>query len=120
MQKMEFVRVLLVEKGVKPQLTNPYFYLWWKLLRIEAEPRVFESPFKLFFLQAIFGSVFWGGFMWLLFWQFEGFTTFQVYCSLFFGLFTGLCSALEVARARRKYGLSTLERWLEQNKLTEN
>ena len=120
MQKMEFVRVLLVEKGVKPQLTNPYFYLWWKLLRIEAKPRVFESPFKLFFLQAIFGSVFWGGFMWLLFWQFEGFTTFQVYCSLFFGLFTGSCSALEVARARRKYGLSTLERWLEQNKLTEN
>lgn len=58
MQKMEFVRVLLVEKGVKPQLTNPYFYLWWKLLRIEAKPRVFESPFKLFFLQAIFGSVF--------------------------------------------------------------
>ncbi|WP_146531863.1 DUF6404 family protein [Vibrio cyclitrophicus] len=120
MQKMEFVRVLLVEKGVKPQLTNPYFYLWWKLLRIEAKPRVFESPFKLLFLQAIFGSVFWGGFMWLLFWQFEGFTTFQVYCSLFFGLFTGSCSALEVARARRKFGLSTLERWLEQNKLTEN
>lgn len=115
MDKMEFVRTLLVEKGVSDRLTKPYPCLLHKWARLDMKPRVFESPLKLFALQSVLGAVFWGGFMWVFVWQFQEFSVSQVYASLFFGVFAGLFLAIEVARVRRKYGLTSLESWLKAN-----
>ncbi len=115
MNKMEFVRSLLVEKGISSRLAKPYPYLFYKLARLDMKPRVFESPLKLFVLQSVFGAVFWGGFMWLFIWQFQSFSVSQVYASLFFGVFTGLFLAIDVARGRKKHGLTNLDSWLKEN-----
>ncbi|EJL6343546.1 hypothetical protein NMR33_003594 [Vibrio cholerae] len=103
MNKMEFVRSLLIEKGISA--------------RLDMKPRVFESPLKLFVLQSVLGTVFWGGFMWLLVWQFQGFAASQVYASMFFGVITGLFLAVEVARIRRKHGVTDFDSWLKANGL---
>ncbi|ELY5145964.1 hypothetical protein SM738_004643 [Vibrio vulnificus] len=115
MNKMELVRSLLVEKGISSRLAKPYPYLFYKLARLDMKPRVFEGPLKLFVLQSVFGAVFWGGFMWLFIWQFQGFSVSQVYASLFFGVFTGLFLAIDVARGRKKHGLTNLDSWLKEN-----
>ncbi|MEI2565276.1 DUF6404 family protein [Vibrio metoecus] len=117
MNKMEFVRSLLIEKGISARLAKPYPYLFYKFARLDMKPRVFESPLKLFVLQSVLGTVFWGGFMWLLVWQFQGFVASQVYASMFFGVITGLFLAVEVARIRRKYGVTDFDSWLKANGL---
>ncbi|EKF9437082.1 hypothetical protein O1C18_002804 [Vibrio cholerae] len=60
MNKMEFVRSLLIEKGISARLAKPYPYLFYKFARLDMKPRVFESPLKLFVLQSVLGTVFWG------------------------------------------------------------
>ncbi|EKL23928.1 hypothetical protein VCHC61A2_3723, partial [Vibrio cholerae HC-61A2] len=47
---MEFVRSLLIEKGISARLAKPYPYLFYKFARLDMKPRVFESPLKLFVL----------------------------------------------------------------------
>lgn len=115
MEKMEFIRTLLIEKGVKVRLTKPYPYLLYKLCSVDMKPRIFESPFKLFALQSVFGALFWGGFMSLAVWQFQGFSITQIYGSLFFGIFTGVFLAIDVARVRKQFGLTSLENWVKEN-----
>ena len=117
MDKMEFVRTLLIEKGISAHLIKPYPYLFHKLARLDMKPRIFENPLKLFALQSVIGAGFWGGFMWLFVWQFQGFTISQVYGSLLFGLFTGLFLAVEVVRVRRKHGFTNFDSWLKANGL---
>ncbi|BCK33218.1 hypothetical protein VCSRO96_3038 [Vibrio cholerae] len=51
MNTMEFVRSLLIEKGISARLAKPYPYLFYKFARLDMKPRVFESPLKLFVLQ---------------------------------------------------------------------
>ncbi|EGQ96020.1 hypothetical protein VCHE40_3213 [Vibrio cholerae HE-40] len=55
--------------------------------------------------------------MWLLVWQFQGVVASQVYASMFFGVITGLLLAVEVARIRRKYGVTDFDSWLKANGL---
>ncbi|MDA0148447.1 DUF6404 family protein [Vibrio sp. LaRot3] len=116
MDKMEFARTLLVEKGISARLTKPYPYLLHRWAGLDMKPRIFESPLKLFALQAVLGSAFWGGFMWVLLWQFDEFSVSQVYASLFFGVGTGLLLAIEVARVRSKHGLTDLDIGSKQTK----
>ncbi|EJU9689815.1 hypothetical protein V9J77_003439 [Vibrio cholerae] len=115
MNKMDFVRSLLIEKGISARLAKPYPYLFYKFARLDMKPRLFDRPLKLFVLQSVLGTVFWGGFMWLLVWQFQGFAASQIYASMFFGVITGLFLAVEVARIRRKHGVTDFDSWLKAN-----
>ncbi|EHN68038.1 DUF6404 family protein [Aliivibrio fischeri] len=115
MKKSEFIQLYLKEKGVSTWLTKPYPLLFSKLTKTKWKPRLFESPLKLFFLQSVFGSVSWGFFMWLIIWQFNEFSIYNLYGALFFGLATGTLLALDAAVTQKRLNLTNWEQWLEDN-----
>ena len=59
--KVVFIRQHLIEKGVPTDLVYPWPFLWAKLFKSKGKPLVFQSPIKLFVLDALNESVIWGG-----------------------------------------------------------
>ncbi|RYU63536.1 magnesium transporter [Aliivibrio finisterrensis] len=114
MEQADFIQLYLKQKGVNTYLTEPYPTLL-KLVKKNPKPRLFESPFKLFLLQAVFGSVIWGVFMWLIVWQFQGFSIYQLYASIFFGVATGLLLAVSVSMTQKRLNISSWDKWLKDN-----
>ncbi|ACH64511.1 DUF6404 family protein [Aliivibrio fischeri] len=114
MEKFEFIQLYLKEKGVRTQLTKPFIFSLSKLTKKNLKPQVFELPLKLFFLQAVFGSITWGLLMWLFFWPFYDITIYQLYGALFYGVTTGFILALEVKRTQKRLDLNNWEQWLEE------
>ncbi|MFA1563240.1 DUF6404 family protein [Aliivibrio fischeri] len=115
MGKFEFIQLYLKEKGVSAQLTKPYLFSISKLTKKNLKPQVFESPLKLFFLQTVFGSITWGSLMFLLIWQFNNVTIYNLYGALFFGVATGFILALNVATTQKRLDLNNWDQWLEEN-----
>ncbi len=116
-EKMKFVQTLLQEHGVKPALTTPYPHLLFTFINTSRQPVVFENPIKIFVLQSIFGSFFWGLFMWLCIWQFQESNIANFYFSMVFGVSTGGIQAIQIHRIRKKFKITNLEEWLKNNEL---
>ncbi|GAA5646223.1 MULTISPECIES: DUF6404 family protein [Vibrio] len=117
MQKSEFIQEYLKIKGVSERLVRPYPCWLASIPGKQYRPRLFESPWKLFLWQSVLGTVSWGVIMFLSVWQLQGITLGQCYSSLFFGVATGLLLALDVFSAKKKFGITNWEQWLEDNQL---
>ena len=114
MERADFIQLYLKQKGVSTYLTEPY-PMFLKLIQKTPKPRLFESPFKLLFLQTVFGSITWGLFMWLIVWQFQGASILQLYASLLFGVITGLMLAVSVSMTKKRLKIHNWEQWLKDN-----
>ncbi|MCW8330140.1 DUF6404 family protein [Photobacterium sp. SDRW27] len=120
MHKKEFIEVYLRQKGASRAVVKPYPFIWHWLFKSNAKPCLFESPLKLFFLQLVFGTVTWGGFMWLMVWRLQEPSINNLYISLFFGFTSGLWLSLEVLYYSKKLKLtSSWEEWLKEHHLPE-
>ncbi|MFW9709566.1 DUF6404 family protein [Vibrio parahaemolyticus] len=116
MDKVVFIRQHLIEKGVPTDLVYSWPFLWAKLFKSKGKPLVFQSPIKLFVLDALYESVIWGGFMWFIVWHLrpEGWPIYVI-LSIAFGLSMGLVTAWRVHKAKKKLGPLGWGEWCKAN-----
>ncbi|PSU47333.1 hypothetical protein C9J12_15125 [Photobacterium frigidiphilum] len=116
MKTEEKAREYLLSLGASKSEIKPYPVLFYKLTGLFGKPRLFESPIKLFILQTILGTIFWGGGMWLVtgLYQVVDIRTLFI-ASLFFGLSTGLILGIQVKLKAKKLNLPDWKKWQADN-----
>lgn len=116
MNKADFIRVHLIEKGVPADLIRPKPFLWSRYKNWNDVPLVFQSPIKIVFVYSFFSGAFWGGFMWLAIWHIEP-ERWPMYLmgSAFFGLSVSLIDAYRVYKAQKRLGESNWNNWYKRN-----
>ncbi|ENM5843802.1 magnesium transporter [Vibrio mimicus] len=116
MEKIAFIQQHLVAKGVPEDLTKFNSNLWSKLLFSEAKPLVFQSPVKVFFKQGLVFGAIWGLFMWLFIWRTapEDWML-QLVSTILFGCAMGGLLVYRVAKAHKKLGNVSWEKWCSAN-----
>lgn len=119
MNKNEFIEVYLRQRGASRNVVKPYPFLWYWLFKSKAKPCLFESPLKLFVCQLTLGSISWGGFMWLVVWQFQESNINNLYTALLFGFISGLWLSLEVMYYSKKLKITSWPEWLKEHDLAE-
>ncbi|MBW3695512.1 magnesium transporter [Vibrio sp. T187] len=116
MNKMDFIQLHLIEKGIPADLTRDNYNLWSRLLCTETKPLVFQSPFTVLIKQGLLFGLVWGALMWLILWHSIPEHWFRYLCtSLVFGMFMGGFVAIRIVKARKKIGNMSWEKWCKTN-----
>ncbi len=112
MKNKELIQQRLVEQGVPKELAKCNCNFLSKLIFLEEKPLVFQSPYKMFFKQALVSGIVWGILMWIMFWHSvpENWVV-QVLSSLFFGCFMGGFLSCRIVKHRKKLGNVSWEKW---------
>ncbi|CAM3000872.1 DUF6404 domain-containing protein [Vibrio mytili] len=116
MNKLEFIQLHLIEKGVPADLTGPNLFIWSKHKDSTSMPLVFQSLTKVILVGGVFMGLVWGAMMWIMWWHSEPerWSNYLV-SSVFFGIGMGLITAFRIYRARKRLGTDDWESWCERN-----
>ncbi|WP_299017966.1 DUF6404 family protein [uncultured Photobacterium sp.] len=115
----EFIRKYLISLGASEDDIQPYPYLFYKLTGRKGKPRIFENPLKLFLLQFVIGTLFWGAGMYIFVWHFRGPMIAQFYSAIAFGVGSGVILAVQVRNRAQRLKLYQWEKWLKDKGFSE-
>ena len=116
MEKEEFIRLHLIEKGVPVDLTKPTIFVWPKYRDLSKKPLVFQSLVKVFLMYSLLLGPLWGAFMWAFSWhkQPEHWRVYLIGFALF-GILMGLITIFRINKVRKSLGENNWENWCKRN-----